>query len=636
MSTQNEPNTGRFKPLPGEDAADSRPRGKTVAPKPDYRKTPYRQISFNNRQTSSKTRGATRQQSEADIEHDLTSPTDMAVDEKGLASKHVERTVQLLTMVLESLVAVANSTEEDTPFDELVEPIRRISHEIAIFVAPADGPASKHEPEDHSVTALLQTNAEQASALAQNANSIATLTRILDSKFSSAAPDNAHAGRTNTTPHNDLSASIHAPATWSTSMKRSANPLPIKPSPKKKADSLPSNPSQRNHSRRLLIEFFPKVESAKREVGRSMVSKINDALAQANARQEDRIDAIQYSLNGNTIIITGESTSAEAMKDHYALIASLISPNQFKAHPDHVYHRVKLDRVPTYIDDHRATIQQVAEELADKWAGFKDLAVRGQPSWLGYESVLALQSSASISFSFASEEDATKFRNQGVFYLFGTSCRTSRFVERPQVYYCNLCGSMDHRTDACQTGAMCNTCTSLEHTTDNHPVEMTKKCVNCAGDHEARSKVCDARTKRLGKQKTSGDDTPSGGGKPTNRKRVAKANGNEVTHTPVSSQPKTAESRRERESKLDHVDLELRKAHRALVVEAERRRQENQDEGERARGDRMAIDQTVYSESSARVGKKPESDYSPPKSKLVDANLRLPANGASPPVNAIN
>ena len=152
------------------------------------------------------------------------------------------------------------------------------------------------------------------------------------------------------------------------------------------------------------------------------VSVINDALARVNTQQEDQINAIQYSLNGNMIIVTVECTTAEDLKDYYLLIASLPSPNQFKAHPDYVYHRVKLDCVPTHIDDQCVTIQEVVEELADKWAGFGGLSTCGQPSWLGYESVLAHQSSASISFSFTSDEDASKFRNQGVFYLFGTSC----------------------------------------------------------------------------------------------------------------------------------------------------------------------------------------------------------------------
>ncbi|KAF9504083.1 hypothetical protein BS47DRAFT_1369055 [Hydnum rufescens UP504] len=375
--------------------------------------------------------------------------------------------------------------EEDPHLDKLTYPLRKITCELAIymgFVEDLDLMPDNH-PEDPMMLVLHHTNAEQASALAQNADSITVLTHILDSKLPQVLPDNPHAGRTNNAPQDDRLASIHAPAPWSATMKCSTH---------------------------------------------------------VNAHQEDHIDAIQYFLNGNTIIITGEHTTAEDMKDYYALIASLISPNQFKAHPDHV-----------------------TEELADKWAGFKDLVAHGQPSWLGYESVLALQSSTSISFSFASDKDASKFRNQGVLYLFSMSCRTSHYIEYLQVYYCNLCSSIDHRTDACRTGAMCNVCMSTDHSTDNHPTEGPRK-----------SKMCNACTKHLGKQKALGGVAPSGGGKPTNHKKNAKANETEVkdpTDPMQSPSASTAESKRDIENKKDHEDFKLRKACWALLAEADSR-----------------------------------------------------------------
>ncbi|KAF9516619.1 hypothetical protein BS47DRAFT_1360261 [Hydnum rufescens UP504] len=175
---------------------------------------------------------------------------------------------------------------------------------------------------------------------------------ILESKLPQVLLDNAQADRFNSALQNDLSASIHAPTPWSTSMKQSSNPLPIKPQPKKKVMLPPSNPSQQNHNHPLLIKFFPKIEPEKHEVGHTIVSKINDALACTNACQVDHIDVIQYSLNGNTVIIMGEHTTADDLKDYYALISSLLSPNEFTAHPDHVYHRV-------------------TEKLTDKWVGFK-------------------------------------------------------------------------------------------------------------------------------------------------------------------------------------------------------------------------------------------------------------------------
>ncbi|KAF9512187.1 hypothetical protein BS47DRAFT_1383109 [Hydnum rufescens UP504] len=241
-----------------------------------------------------------------------------------------------------------------------------------------------------SIGSLIQTNAEQAKALAQNANSIAVLTRILDSQ--STATGTPPAGTP--TAQIGLSDSIHAPVKWTSHLKRSDNPLPIRPSPKKKAPvaPLPTNPSQRNHNRRLLIEFYPKVAREDRQTGREIVFKINESLVANGASKEEHIDAVQWSLNGNTVIITSETTNAEAMKDHYGVIATHFSPNTFKAHPDHVYHRVKLDRVPTSVDGERTTIEKVMEELTEKWAGFSMLTQRGKPSWLGHESIISKQS----------------------------------------------------------------------------------------------------------------------------------------------------------------------------------------------------------------------------------------------------
>ena len=119
---------------------------------------------------------------------------------------------------------------------------------------------------------------------------------------------------------------------------------------------------------------------------------------------------------------------------------------------------------------------------------------------------------------------------------------------------------------------MCNTCTSTEHTTDNHPIEVPKKCVNCAGEHEARSKACNARTKCLGKQKIW-EGNPSGGGKPTSHltwKRYTKDNGElKDLDPPINPPEKSAESRRDRENRKDHEDLELRESCHAMLDEAE-------------------------------------------------------------------
>ncbi|KAF9505579.1 hypothetical protein BS47DRAFT_1400255 [Hydnum rufescens UP504] len=137
-------------------------------------------------------------------------------------------------------------TEEDPCMEILAHPLRKIMCDLAIYMGVLDASylTSDDQPEDPSLSALCHTNAEQASALAQNADSIATLMHILESKLPQVLLDNAQADRFNSALQNDLLASIHAPSSWSTSMKWSSNPLLIKPQPKKKVMPPPSNPSQ--------------------------------------------------------------------------------------------------------------------------------------------------------------------------------------------------------------------------------------------------------------------------------------------------------------------------------------------------------------------------------------------------------
>jgi hypothetical protein len=135
-----------------------------------------------------------------------------------------------------------------------MEPLRNIICELATYLGmyvDEPDPDSENEIDEPTVTTLRQTSAEQPSALAQNANSIATLTHILESKLPLATLVTAQSDTINATSQNDLSASIHAPAAWSTTMKRSDNPLPIKPTPKKKVTPPPSHPSMSGRYNKL-------------------------------------------------------------------------------------------------------------------------------------------------------------------------------------------------------------------------------------------------------------------------------------------------------------------------------------------------------------------------------------------------
>ncbi|KAF9505205.1 hypothetical protein BS47DRAFT_1354209, partial [Hydnum rufescens UP504] len=157
-----------------------------------------------------------------------SEPSDMnedtIVQTWGVSLQQATLTLQLASAAIQGL------GDPEAHFEDM-NPLRKCTLELAIHLRAI--PMPTYTPLEASIGSLIQTNAEQAKALAQNANSIAVLTHILDSQ-----------------PTISLSDSIHAPVKWTSHLKRSDNPLPIRPSPKKKAP--------RNHNRHLLIEFYPK------------------------------------------------------------------------------------------------------------------------------------------------------------------------------------------------------------------------------------------------------------------------------------------------------------------------------------------------------------------------------------------
>jgi hypothetical protein len=291
MSTQNEPGLGRFKSPFVEGTIRLDLQGRMVAPKQDHRDSPYPtnprdRLSARNRgaapmatqMSAAEATSQIRENSEAASEWaDIVA--DMAVEEEeSPILGQIKYAVRKLSCAFDVIRDIdAAGTEEDPHMEILAHPLRKIMHDLAIYMGVIDALylSPDNQPEDPLMLALCHTNAEQASTLAQNANSIATLTHILDTKLPQVILDNAQADRFNTVLQNDLLASIHAPAPWSTSMKCLNNPLLIKPTPKKKVPPPPpSNPSQCNHNCHLLIEFFPKIKPGKREVGHTIVSKL--------------------------------------------------------------------------------------------------------------------------------------------------------------------------------------------------------------------------------------------------------------------------------------------------------------------------------------------------------------------------
>ncbi|KAF9504404.1 hypothetical protein BS47DRAFT_1355246 [Hydnum rufescens UP504] len=181
-----------------------------------------------------------------------SEPSDMnedtVVQTWGVSLQQATLTLQLASAAIQGL------GDPEAHFEDM-NPLRKCALELAVHLRAI--PMPTYAPPEASIGSLIQTNAEQAKALAQNANSITVLTHILDSQPT--VTGTPPAGMP--TAQIGLSDSIHAPVKWTSHLKCSDNPLPIRPSPKKKAPvaPLPTNPSQWNHNRCLLIEFYPKV-----------------------------------------------------------------------------------------------------------------------------------------------------------------------------------------------------------------------------------------------------------------------------------------------------------------------------------------------------------------------------------------
>ncbi|KAF9511138.1 hypothetical protein BS47DRAFT_1299374, partial [Hydnum rufescens UP504] len=93
------------------------------------------------------------------------------------------------------------------------------------------------------------------------------------------------------------------------------------------------------------------------------------------------------------------------------------------------------------------------------------------PAWLGRSTDIASRAHGSVVVSLLHAPDQESLLAQKKIYLFGQPCSIVNFEERPPVWQCNKCGSMDHRTEACKNGEQCLICAKPtdDHSTANHP-----------------------------------------------------------------------------------------------------------------------------------------------------------------------
>jgi hypothetical protein len=235
MGEQNEPNFGRTRIKNKADSVRIDTRGSTGATAIGK---PYDSMNRGHapgRRSASPAQAMPANSPETDNQSERSDMNeDTVVQTWGMSLQHVALTLQLADAAIRGL------GDPELHYEDM-DLLRKGVLELAVHLG-ATPALSISTPPEASLGSLIQTNAEQAKALAQNANSIATLTRILESQPTATAtqPMGMLSG---------LSESIHALVKWTSHLKCSDNLHPIKPSPKKKASTAPEKCLEWNHIR---------------------------------------------------------------------------------------------------------------------------------------------------------------------------------------------------------------------------------------------------------------------------------------------------------------------------------------------------------------------------------------------------
>lgn len=338
---------------------------------------------------------------------------------------------------------------------------------------------------------------------------------------------------------------------------RSSNPIPIKPTKQNTTFTpipRPVAPTDRFHDRRLVIMVQPQLSLEDRKHPEDLLTKINAALAAIPTPMSDAadthvaisIDSVIYSRQGNPIVIAREGFTGNQLLTHARLlteeIADATSYRFMDAWVDRPRFTIKIDNAPTRSSrGHPYTTVDIESEIKRTWPEYDTLNKAITPTWLASAEARGRQSGASIAFSFDNKADAQRFNKRSVFFVFGSQCRTSKYEERPKVFYCSSCHSTKHITAACKKPPSCSRCGSIDHRTNNHPPDAPLRCSNCDGNHDARDRLCEAR--RSARTKTSekmsppdatpgqraptapaNQSAPTGGGRPVGGPKASKKN----------------------------------------------------------------------------------------------------------------
>lgn len=284
-----------------------------------------------------------------------------------------------------------------------------------------------------------------------------------------------------------------------------------------------TNPTQRNHTSRLVIEVVDTIEAAQRPSPLAARDNIN-AILQSNKDTKDlRVVGVKFNAKGNCIAIAHPDTSVKKLATHVHKFAKVVAGDStVKAHPDTKWTRVVLNRVDTG-RSHMGrpwTREELTEEFNQAliYEGITSMA--GQPRWMAHPDVLQTKNHSSVVITLQSQDDADKLLHEtGGLLLFGEFIKTGRYTDKRPPKQCKQCWKYDHYRQTCkQEHPTCRLCSGPHHE-NSHKCEhcdkrdcqhIPLKCTNCAEAHPSDYSQCNARRAATGSEQTMSHTTSGG------------------------------------------------------------------------------------------------------------------------------
>ncbi len=216
---------------------------------------------------------------------------------------------------------------------------------------------------------------------------------------------------------------------------KSANPTVIKPtrntasSPQQPQPNTPPKPKANPHC--LILQFNPPIPETEHKNADMACKEINTLLDNLEVPTYFRAMAVNWSRNGNPIITTTASGTAEDLLSHIKDIGRIFTNNTLiLALPDMEYVHAKVNMLNTKdFEGNICNSKEVHEELMEYVIGYDMLRHASPPCWLGNLEYLEAKSHSSMVFNFTTTEDRERFISYGPIWVFNQQCTITPYEE---------------------------------------------------------------------------------------------------------------------------------------------------------------------------------------------------------------